>query len=329
MDAHEELTLRSTFELDYGPYEVLFCCATADDPVVSLVRRLIAQYPAVPARLLIGDERVSQNPKLNNVAKGWRAASHEWIVLADSNVLMPPDYLQRLLSAWRRDTGLVSAPPIGSHPGNIWAELECAYLNSYQARWQYAAESCGMGFAQGKTMLWRRSDLDAAGGIRALAGEPAEDAAATKIVRAAGLRVHLPDCGFQQPLGVRSAQHVWARQVRWARLRRSTFPGYYALEIFSGLLAPQVALVLAASILDFEVLPLVLAYAGLWVVAETWLATIAGWPLSWRSPLVCLLRELLLPALWMQAWFGNSLQWRGHDMTVARDTEWMAPASGS
>lgn len=122
---------------------------------------------------------------------------------------------------------------------------------------------------------------------------------------------------------------MWARQVRWARLRRSTFPGYYALEIFSGLLAPLVALMLAASILDLEVLPLVLAYTGLCVVAETWLATIAGWPFSWRSPLVCLLRELLLPALWMQVWFGNSLQWRGHDMTVARDTECMAPASGS
>jgi ceramide glucosyltransferase len=41
------------------------------------------------------------------------------------------------------------------------------------------------------------------------------------------------------------------------------------------------------------------------------------------------MRELLLPVLWVQAWFGNSLTWRGHDMTVARDTEWMAPASGS
>ena len=328
-DAFEELTLRSTFELDYGPYEVLFCCASADDAVVALVRRLIGEYPAVPARLLIGDEQVSQNPKLNNVAKGWRAAGHEWIVLADSNVLMPPDYLQQLLVSWQHDTGLVSAPPIGSHPGSVWAELECAYLNTYQARWQYAADTLGMGFAQGKTMLWRRSDLDAAGGIWALAGEPAEDAAATKIVRAAGLRVRLPDCGFLQPLGVRSARQVWARQVRWARLRRGTFPGYFALEIFSGLLAPLLALVLAASVFDVEPVPMAVAYAGVWLAAEAWLATSAGWPFSWRAPLMCLLRELLLPMLWMQAWFGNSLNWRGNDMTVARDTEWMARASRS
>lgn len=36
---------------------------------------------------------------------------------------------------------------------------------------------------------------------------------------------------------------------------------------------------------------------------------------------MCALRELLLPALWLQAWFVNSLSWRGTDMTVARDTD--------
>ena len=39
VDAYEELTLRSTFELEYAGYEVLFCCASADDPVVALVRQ--------------------------------------------------------------------------------------------------------------------------------------------------------------------------------------------------------------------------------------------------------------------------------------------------
>src|SRR5262249_48614591 len=99
IDAYEELTLRSTFELDYPRYEILLCCASADDPVVPLVERLIAEHPHVAARLLIGDDRPSQNPKLNNILKGWRNAAHEWIVIADSNVIMPRDYLQRLLSS--------------------------------------------------------------------------------------------------------------------------------------------------------------------------------------------------------------------------------------
>ena len=96
-----EATLRSSFTLDYPCYEVLFCAASARDPVVALVRSLIAEHPHVAARLLVGDERISANPKLNNVLKGWRAAAHDRIVMADSNVLIPPDYIQRLLATWQ------------------------------------------------------------------------------------------------------------------------------------------------------------------------------------------------------------------------------------
>lgn len=68
-------TLRSTFELDHPRCEILFCVAAANDPVVPLVKDLMAAYPEVDARLLIGDDRLSPNPKLNNVVKGWRAAT--------------------------------------------------------------------------------------------------------------------------------------------------------------------------------------------------------------------------------------------------------------
>ena len=170
IDNYAADTLRSTFDLDYPRYEILFCVATANDPVVPLVEDLITQYPSANAKVLIGDDRVSGNPKLNNVVKGWRAASHDWIVLADSNVLMPRDYIRRLLASWREDTGLVASPPLGCRPQGVWAELECAFLNTYQARWQYAADTLGIGFAQGKSMLWKRDILERAGGAVGVAG---------------------------------------------------------------------------------------------------------------------------------------------------------------
>jgi len=205
-------TLRSSFGLDYGRYDILFCVASTKDPVIPLVERLIRDHPHIPARLLIGDERISQNPKLNNLCKGWEAATGEWVIIADSNVLMPRNYVQRLLAAWRQDTGLVCSPPIGCLPDGLWAEVECAFLNGYQARWQYFSDTMGFGFAQGKTMLWRRDELECAGGLRMLAQEMAEDAASTKVVRAAGKRVRLVDCPFGQPLGRRSFAEVWKRQ---------------------------------------------------------------------------------------------------------------------
>jgi ceramide glucosyltransferase len=297
------------------------------------VRRLIAGHPAVDARLLIGDDRISHNPKLNNMVKGWRAAAHEWIVFADSNVDMPRDYLQRLMAFWGDGTGLVSAPPIGWQPKGLWAEFECAYLNTYQARWQFAADSLGIGFAQGKNMLWRRRDLEAGGGIQALAREPAEDAAATTVVRGLGLQVRLADGAFRQPLGPRTAGQVWRRQVRWARLRRSTFPGVFGLEILSGLAAPLLSMALAAWVFEFDgsdVLAAMGAYAGVWFACEAWLAAAVGWPLSWRSPLLWMLRELLLPVLVLQAWLGNSLSWRGNDWSVEdSDAELRPGALGS
>ena len=169
LDNFVEETLRTSFELDYPEYELIFCVASERDPVVAVVHKLIAEHKAIPAKLLVGDDRISTNPKLNNCVKGWRAAAHPFVAIADSNVLMPRDYVQRLLAAWRPDTGLVCSPPQGCRPIGLWANLECAFLNSYQARAQYFADSLGIGFAQGKTMLWRYADLEAAGGIRALA----------------------------------------------------------------------------------------------------------------------------------------------------------------
>jgi ceramide glucosyltransferase len=309
-----EETLLSGFHLDYPSYELLFCAAHASDPVVPLVRRLIELHPHVPARLLIGNECISANPKLNNVVKGWAAASHPWIVMADSNVLMPPDYLHRLLATWRPDTALVSSPAIGCSPGNMWAELECAFLNTYQARWQCFGDSIGMGFAQGKTMLFHRDLLKSAGGIRALACEAAEDAAATKIVRKTGLRVRVVDRPFPQPLGQRTAAEVWRRQLRWARLRRNTFRIYFLPEIAAGALPPLTAYAILVAANDWPLAAALIAFGAIWYGAEAVLTYAAGWHLSWRSPLLWLLRDLLLPVLWSASWLGNGFVWRGTPM---------------
>ena len=318
LDNYAADTLSSTFDLDYPRYEILFCVACAKDPVVPLVEALIAKHAGASARLLVGDERVSANPKLNNVLKGWRAAAHQWIIIADSNVLMPPDYIQLLFASWRADTGLVASPPTGCRPQGIWAQLECAFLNTYQARWQYVADALGFGFAQGKTMLWRRADLEAAGGIGALAKEVAEDAAATKIVRGAGLKVRLVDHPFAQPLGRRSAAEVFNRQIRWARLRRASFLAYFLPEILSGGVLPMIAIAIVAAAVGLSVPLCVAAFAAFWYGGEMLLAACAGWHLSALSPLYGLARDLLLPVIFVSALRGNGFVWRGNEMQVER-----------
>jgi ceramide glucosyltransferase len=319
LDNFLEETLRTSFELGYPAYELIFCVGSARDPAIEVVQKLIAAHPHVRARLLVGDDRVSHNPKLNNCVKGWHAAQHGWIAIADSNVLMPPDYLQRLLGAWKADTGLVCSPPVGCQPVGFWAGLECAFLNTYQARAQYVADTLGFGFAQGKTMLWRRADLEAAGGIAALGAEIAEDAAATKIVRSAGLRVRLTDPPFGQPLGRRCLAEVWRRQTRWARLRRACFPLFFVPEILGGAVFPLIAAGYVASAARISVFGAVAALALFWYGAEAALAKAARWHLTPLYPLQALLRDLLLPVLWIDAWVGTDFVWRGNQMSIAAD----------
>jgi ceramide glucosyltransferase len=321
VDTYDEATLASGFALDYPNFELIFCCADADDPAAVLVRRLQAENPGVRAQLLIGNHAISANPKLNNLVKGWHVARGDWVIFADSNVLMPPDYVQRLLAGWRTGAGILCSPPIGCRPQGFAAVVECAFLNTYQARWQYAADSVGLGFAQGKTMLMRRGDLAAAGGIHALASEIAEDAAATKLVRGMGLDATLVDAPFGQPLGRRTLRQVWDRQTRWARLRRITFPAHFAAEILTGSLLPLLCLAYVADAafeLPAEMTAAAVAgLAGLWLGSEALLARAAGWHLSWQSPVAWALRDAMLPLVWVHAWLTEGYAWRGNEISTA------------
>ncbi|MDH4412150.1 MAG: ceramide glucosyltransferase [Rhizobium sp.] len=310
-----ERCLATSFRLDWPSYEIIFCVAQADDPAASLTRRLIAANPHVPARLLVGEDLFSVNPKMNNVVKGWRSARHDWIVMTDSNVLMPPDHIARMLARWDGETGLVCSPPAGTEPENFGAFLESAWLDSFQARWQLLADAVGFGFAQGKSMLFNRQLMNHLGGFERLGEEVAEDAAATLLVRSAGLKVRLVHEPFPQPLGGRQIAAVWKRQLRWARLRRASFPLYFLPEIFTGAALPMAAMATLA--LTGTLAPAaVLAYLAAWYAAEIALARAYGWPHGWRMIPAMITRDLLLPALFAAAWFGSGFEWRGNAMTV-------------
>lgn len=329
LEAFSRETLTSGLVLDYADYETIFCVADGGDPIVPLVEELIASHGPERVRLIVGDVAVSANPKLNNCVKGWQGARHDWVVLVDSNVLMPKDYLQRLMAAWRDDTGLVCSTPVGSRPLCFGAEVECAFLNTFQARWQYAGEALGQGFAQGKSMLWNKPFLDANGGIAALAAEIAEDAAATKLVRRAGKHVHLVGQPFEQPLGRRSLRDVVQRQFRWARLRRVTFLPFFAPEILSGPLVPALLAAFAAPAFGIPAWLAVLLVLAIWYAGEMALAKGVGWFLNWRTPAAYLARDLAFPGIWAYAFLAGEVSWRGNEMKIRTDGDDRLNEAGS
>jgi len=311
LEPYSRETLTSTFAIAYPDYEILFCVDRPDDPIVPLVREIITAHPQHRARLLIGKDPISANPKLNNMLKGFREGKHGHIVFVDSNVHTPPDYLAQLVNALEGDAGLVSAPPVGQAPDDLWSEIECAFLNTYQARFQYAIDTLGFGFAQGKTLFFRRETLEK-GGFEMLAAEPAEDAAATKLIRRAGKRIRLAG-PFAQLIGPRTARQVWNRQLRWARLRRASFPLLYAPEILAGGAPPLLSLIIASWLMNIDVAVVAFTFLILWYAPELLLARLSGWP---RSISAMLLRDLMLVPLFVAGCLGNGFEWHGHLMNA-------------
>lgn len=313
-DPADAETLGSSFLQDYPVYEVIFCAETDDDPAAAVARRLIAAHPEVPARLLIGTSTLTGNPKLNNLVKGWDAARHDWVCMTNSNLLLPPGYLASVAAAWDEGCGLVSGPPVGSVPENFGGRLECAFLNGNQARLQFAGDSLGFGFAQGKTLFWRRAMLEEAGGIAALGVDLAEDVNATKLVRAAGLHVRLTPLPFAQPVGCKSVRAVWDRQLRWSRLRRAGFPALLVVEIFNGPLMPLVAIAAGSALLGLAagaVFAVIAGFVLLWYGAEILMLRASALPATIADLMALPVRDLLLPILWIASFSEGGIAWRG------------------
>lgn len=309
-------TLQSTFLLKPAPAEILFCVESRNDPIVPIVERLIGEHPHIPALLLVGRDVISANPKLNNLVKGWQVARCDWIAFVDSNVQMPRDALARLAERVEGDTGMVCSPPIGrAAAGGFAAHLECAFLNTHQARWQSAADATGNGFAQGKVMYFNRRVIEAGGGLAALGAEPAEDAAATRLVHRLGKSVRLVDRFFEQPIARRSLAEVFDRQLRWAQLRRATFPVEFTAECLTGLLAPLSLALLAATLLDAPALPVAGALIAFWYGVELALARRLGWTATVAASLA---RDVVMPIIWLRAWGRRSFVWHGQSMRAER-----------
>ena len=180
--------LESFFVQDHPDHEILFGCEDPDDPAVPIVRALIAAHPEVRARLLIHDGPRGSNPKVRNLRGLIAHASHDLVLVSDSNVCAPRGYVREAACAWGGDVGLVTnlfagAPREGA---TVAAWVESVLLAGFCAPGAALPTSLGHAAVIGKSMLFSRREIDSFGGLERVADVMAEDKCSGECFKCAG-----------------------------------------------------------------------------------------------------------------------------------------------
>ncbi|GLS23017.1 hypothetical protein GCM10007874_60370 [Labrys miyagiensis] len=253
--------------------------------------------------------RPGWNPKLANLVEPIAAAAHDLILVKDAATLLPPRALRAMAAALGPGIGLVSAIPIARRPCGFPAQVEAALVNTYGARMLSAFSALGGGAGIGAAMLFRRGDLERAGGLAAIGAAIADDHALAKLLAGQGLRTVLASATVDQMLGARRLPEIWSRHLRWAICRRLEEPLVFMAEPFTGLAAACIASLGAAYSIGIPAAVMLLATFLLWLAAEILLAALRRWPLSFATPLAILTRELAMPVLWLNALLARRIVW--------------------
>jgi ceramide glucosyltransferase len=311
--------LESFFQLHYKEFEIIFSVAEVFDPAIQVVEELQSQYPTVTSTLIIGDILAGPNPKVNNMIRGYENAKHDWILIADSNVRVPKDYLLRISDQLEDSIGVMTAVVSGRAAEQTGGHLEAVFLNTYIARWMRLAAFFGRPCVVGKSMIFRRSVAEGFGGIRSLARYLAEDYMTGEKMAELGYEVRVQDEPIPQQIGKYSLQSFWSRHIRWGRIRKSQAPIAFILEpisnsIVSGLIGSYAFhSQLGVSLAAFWFFHLTFWAWGDWRVMRA-----VGADSNNKVPFVWFLRELLHLPLWIHISLGNTVTWRGRRLTLQR-----------
>jgi ceramide glucosyltransferase len=71
--------------------------------------------------------------------------------------------------------------------------------------------------------------------------------------------------------------------------------------------------------LDFNVAAAIFGVALAWYGPEALLARQSKWHFSWRMPLLFMLRDIMLPVIYIDAWCMNRFVWHGNEMTTREE----------
>jgi ceramide glucosyltransferase len=319
LDEGLEENLRSYFRQDYPEFEILLAVRQADDPAVAVAEKLRAEFPGVPARLIVTGEPPYPNAKVFALDRMLAEARHDLLVMTDSDTRALTPGMLRLLAAEFQDPHLgLTTCPYRAVPGrSVWSVLEAVGMNTeFLAGLLMARMIEGMKFGVGPAMAARRETILGIGGFEGLKDYLAEDFMMGKLAAEAGWGTGLSSCVIEHRIGAQRFRPNLEHRLRWARSTRRSRPAGYVWLVFTYLL--PLALLLGAlkpSWWPLAAVALAVRALAAWAVA--------GWvlrdPLTGRRWWLVPAQDLASFALWLAGFFGNTVSWRGRRYVIHRD----------
>ncbi|HXX82476.1 MAG TPA: bacteriohopanetetrol glucosamine biosynthesis glycosyltransferase HpnI [Casimicrobiaceae bacterium] len=310
--------LASFCDQDYpGPLQILFGVQDPDDAAVALVERLIAERPGRDLELVARASAHGPNPKIANLSGLERRIRHEVVIIADADIAVPRDYLQRTVAALHLpEVGAVTVLYRGVTRGGLWAQLATMGIDYHFL--PSVMVGIALGLARpcfGSTIALRRETLAAIGGVGAVADRIADDYAIGAAVRGAGMKVAIPSMVLEHTCSERTAMELLRHELRWARTVRAVNPvGYAGLIVAHPLPFAILAAALAASALGMAMIAMAVgARLVLQLQVDHTLGLRSG--RAWLGPA----RDLLAFGVYVASFFVNVVDWRGRRYRVRSD----------
>jgi ceramide glucosyltransferase len=208
-----------------GPIQLVMGIQDPCDAALPVAQAIEARFPAASV-IAIENAEHGTNAKISNLINMERAAAHEILIAADSDILARPDHIGQTVALLQKPgVGAVSVLYHGEAAAGFWSSLSAASINTHflpnvlVALALHLAKPCF-----GSTIALRRTTLGAIGGFQAFANQLADDYAIGEAVRAAGFTVEIGLFSAAHICSEESARDLLSHQLRWARTIRSIDP---------------------------------------------------------------------------------------------------------
>ena len=154
--------LRSFCNQDHPCVQILFAVSDATDPAIATVRRLQREFAALDIELVIDPTQHGSNRKISNLINMLPRVKHDHLVIADSDVAVPRDYLKRVCAPLADPAiGLVTCPYYGHALAGTASSLGAMFINEwFMPAVDVAALFGSQSFVSGATIAIRRELLE-------------------------------------------------------------------------------------------------------------------------------------------------------------------------